>query len=112
MIKICQECEAEFNPFSLEKKKAGGLITFCPNCSEETTVKYAGVQSADGKGAQASILKFQSEKDRSRYIAFWQNNSGLFKNKGCQISRGLSTDPGIKFETIVGFVPTNHKGKA
>ena len=64
--------------FSLEKKKAGGLIIFCPSCSEETTVKYAGVQSADGKGAQASILKFQSEKDRSRYIAFWQNNSGLF----------------------------------
>jgi hypothetical protein len=112
MMKICQECEEEFNLLSPEKKKAGGLATTCPSCSEETAVKYAGVQSADGKGAQASILKFQSEKDRTRYIQFWQNNSGLFKSKNCQIGKGLSTDPGIKFETIVSFTPTNHKGKA
>jgi hypothetical protein len=61
---ICKICNEEFNHNSPEKKKAGGLINCCPDCSEETTVKYVGVSSADGKQAQATILKFESEKDK------------------------------------------------
>jgi len=112
MIRICANCEDEFDDMSPAKRRAGGLITCCADCSEEKVVKYAGVQSADGKTAQATILKFSSEKDREDYIRFWQNNSGLHRGKSCTLGNHLSTTPGIKFETVVGFNPTNHKGKA
>lgn len=111
-INVCVICEDEFDLYSPAKIKAGGLATTCELCSEEDTVKYAGVQSADGKANQATILKFQNEKDKEKYIAFWKNNSGYNKGKsGSQLGNHLSTDPGIKFETVVGFNPTNHKGK-
>ena len=101
----------EFNPNSQEKKLKGGLITLCPDCSEEHTVKYAGVQAADGKQAQATILKFSSDQDKEKYIAFWRNNSGFNKGKSCQLGNHLSTTPAVSFETVSGFNPTNHKGK-
>lgn len=110
---ICAECEDEFDLHSPAKIKAKGLAIHCPDCSEETTVRYAGVQSADGKANQATILKFKSDSDKEKYLAFWKNNSGYHKGKsGAQLGKHLSTDPCISFETIVGFNPTNHKGKA
>ncbi len=111
-LRVCTSCDDEFDPNSRAKKIAGGLIQFCPECSEETTVKYAGVQAADGKQSQATILKFQSEADKARYVSFFRNNSGINKGKSCQLGRHLSTDPGIHFETIVAHSPTNHKGRA
>ncbi len=112
MIKECAICDEEFDLNSKEKKLAGGLATHCPTCSEENVVKYAGVQAADGKQAQATILKFKSTEDRARYISFWQNNSGLHKGKSCQLGSHLSTTPDITFETKIAFNPTNHKGKS
>lgn len=112
MIFICTKCEDEFDPHSPAKRKAGGLINNCPDCSEETEVKVAGVQAADGKQAQATILRFKSEKDKEDYIRFWKNNSGYNKGKSCQLGSHLSTTPAISFETVVKFSPTNHKGKA
>lgn len=109
---ICIHCEVEFDLTSLAKKMAGGKINECPECAEEVTVKYAGVQAADGKQSQATILKFSSEQDRAKYIAFWQAASGLHKGKSCQLGRGVPTTPGIQFQTKVDFNPTNHKGKA
>ena len=108
----CSECGFDFDLFSVEKRKVGGKSIHCPDCSEEHTVKYAGVQSADGKSAQATILKFNSEEDKKSYIAFWQNNSGLYKSKSCQLGSHLSTTPKVQFETITAFNPSNHKGKA
>jgi len=108
---ICIICNEEFDSNSSEKRKVGGLINNCPDCSEETTIKYMGVSSADGKQAQATILKFESEEDKEKYIKFWKNNSGFNKGKSCQLGSHLSTDPKIKFKTISGFNPTNHKGK-
>jgi hypothetical protein len=107
----CKVCGDEFDLYSKEKIKSGGLSIHCVDCSEETEVKYAGVQSADGKQGQATVLKFESQKDKEQYVRFWQNNSGLFKGKSCTLGRHLSTTPDIKFKTIVGFNPTNHKGK-
>jgi DNA-directed RNA polymerase subunit RPC12/RpoP len=112
MIKVCAICGDEFDLNSPQKKKIGGKANNCIDCSEETAVKYAGVQSADGKQSQATILKFSTENDKNRYISFWQNNSGLHKGKSCNLGKHLSTDPGIKFETITSFNPTNHKGKS
>ena len=108
---ICKICNDIFNEKSPEKRKVGGKINECPDCSEEHVVKYAGLQSADGKQSQATILKFSSESDKQRYISFWRNNAGFNKGKSCQLGSHLSTDPKIGFETITAFSATNHKGK-
>jgi hypothetical protein len=110
-IKICVQCDEEFDPTSSAKISVGGKINECPDCSTEDTVKYVGLQAADGKQAQATILKFTNIKDRQKYLQFWQNNSGLHKGKSCQLGNHLSTTPNVKFETITDFTPTNHKGK-
>lgn len=110
-ILLCIQCYEEFNLDSEEKRKAGGRINECPDCASEPVVKYAGVQAADGKQAQATILKFENKEDKSKYLDFWKNNSGLHKGKSCQLGRHLSTTPKVNFKTITCFVPTNHKGK-
>jgi len=112
MIKVCKECGDEFDLLSPEKRKIGGLATTCPDCSEENTVKYAGVQSADGKMSQTTILKFESQEDKNTYLEFWKNNIGIHKGKSCTLGNHLSTTPNVKFKTVVSFSPTNHKGKA
>lgn len=111
-MRTCIHCDSEFDEHSKEKRRAGGKINECPDCSTESTIKYAGVQAADGKQAQATILKFNSEQDKANYIAFWQNNSGMHKGKSCQLGRHLSTTPAITFTTVTAFNPTNHKGKS
>lgn len=111
LVKTCIHCEDEFDLHSAAKQRVGGKANECPDCSEENTVKYAGVQASDGKQVQATILKFSSENDKDRYLAFWKNNSGYNKGKSCQLGNHLSTTPNIKFETIQGHIPTNHKGK-
>jgi hypothetical protein len=109
---ICKICDIEFDPNSKEKKEAGGKIFHCPDCSEEHIVKYAGLQSADGKQSQATILRFSSKEDKKKYLKFWRNNNGTHKSKSCQLGNHLSTTPDIHFEIVSDFVPTNHKGKA
>lgn len=111
-IRICQVCEVSFDLFSSEKIRAGGKINECHNCCSEETVKYLGIQAADGKQSQASILKFSSKKDREAYSSFWRNNSGINVSKSCQLGNHLSSTPAIKFQTIVAHNPTNHKGKS
>lgn len=108
----CRDCSEDFDLFSHAKRTAGGLINLCPDCSSEPAVKYAGVQAADGKQAQATILKFTSQADKTAYVNFWRNNSGMNVGKSCQLGAHLSTTPNVKFETITAFQPTNHKGKA
>jgi len=112
MIKHCIECGEDFDLNSLAKRRAGGLINHCPECSVETTVMYAGVQAADGKQSQATILKFNTEQDKANYISFWKNNSGYHKGKSCQLGAHLSTTPSVQFQTLQSFNPTNHKGKS
>ena len=112
MIRTCIECGDEFDTLSPKKIAARGLITNCPDCSEETVVRYARLQSGDGKQSQTTILKFLSDKDRAGYMSFWKNNSGFHKAKSCQLGNHLSTTPNIKFETVVQAQNMNHKGKA
>ena len=112
MIRVCNECGEEFDTNSPEKRKAGGLITHCEDCSVESATKYVGLQAADGKQSQATILKFENEADKEQYIRFWKNNTGYNKGKSCQLGTHLSTTPNIKFTTVVAHKPTNHKGKA
>lgn len=112
MLIECSICGDEFNPRAPEKKRVGGLINNCADCSEESTVKVIGLQAADGKQAQVQILSFNSDRDRQAYLNFWQNNTGLHKGKSCQLGTHLSTTPKVSFKTIQKHTPTNHKGKA
>ena len=111
-MRTCIECGDQFDHRSPAKMRAGGLSTTCVGCSDETTVRYAGVQAGEGKGASVQILKFQSQDDREGYLDFWKNNSGLYKGKSCQMGL-LKNTPNISFETRATFTfNPNHKGKA
>jgi len=100
-----------FETNSPAKIRAGGRISTCPECSEESTVKYLGLANGDGKQASVTVLAFDSQEDRGRYADFWRNNSGVNRGKSCQLGAHLSTDPGVKFKTIVAAGLMNHKGK-
>jgi hypothetical protein len=109
---ICILCEEEFDVNSPEKRRAGGKINHCPDCSEETEVRYLGVQNASGKQSGIEILSFDCKGDREEYRFFWQNNSGLFTGKSCQISR-LAATPNVRFTKIAeNRGCDNHKGQA
>ena len=111
-MRTCLICGDEFDHRSREKMRAGGLSTHCVGCSEETSVRYAGVQAGEGKGAAVQILKFQSQDDREGYLDYWKNNSGLYKGKSCQMGM-LKATPNISFQTQATFTfNPNHKGKA
>ena len=61
MIRTCVHCEGEFDDASPAKQRAGGKITECPDCSEETETKYLGLQSA----VQENLSNIPSEARRS-----------------------------------------------
>ena len=112
MIRVCVECDSQFDTNGKHKRQAGGLSTHCPDCSEETSIRYAGVAAGEGKGAAVQILKFQSQEDRVGYLEYWKNNSGLYKGKSCQMGL-LKNTPNISFQTVATFTfNPNHKGKA
>lgn len=112
MLRECIECESLFDPRSPAKMRAGGHIGTCPECSQESTVKYLGLANGDGKQASVTVLSFKSQEDRSRYADFWRNNTGIHKGKSCQLGSHLSTSPGISFKTVTQSGATNHKGRA
>lgn len=112
MIRDCINCGVKYETMSPAKIRAGGLITTCPECSDEPAVKYLGLSSGDGKQAGITVLSFESTADRSRYADFWRNNSGIHKGKACQLGSHLSTTPGVRFRTVTQSTATNHKGRA
>lgn len=109
---ICVECNDEFEWDRL-RAKAGGKRTHCLDCAEETAVKYVGVAAGEGKMSAVQVLKFDTSADRERYVESWKINSGLYKGKSCQIGRGVTSMPAVKFQTVTTNNPNaNHKGKA
>jgi len=112
-MSICIHCDIEFNLRSPEKQRAGGRANECVECSDETAVKYLGLQSADAKANGVTILAFNSQKDKESYSEFWKNNSGMNKGKSCQLGGHLSTTPSISFRKVhEQGLGMNHKGKA
>lgn len=111
MLNECVECGFYFDPRSPAKLRAGGRINTCPDCSEESTVRYLGLQAGDGKQAGITVLQFSSQRDRETYSDFWKNNSGMHKSRSCQLGSHLSTTPDVSFKTILSTGPMNHKGK-
>jgi hypothetical protein len=110
LIRECIDCGIDFNLYSFEKKKVGGLATTCPDCSEEATPRYLGLTSGDGKQASITVLKFNSTQDREAYREMWWVNSGMNTGKSCQIGVRKS-DPGVRFQTVSQSTAANHKGK-
>lgn len=112
MLRECSECSAAFDTNSPAKLRIGGRISTCPDCSEESTVKYLGLANGDGKQASVTVLAFGSSHDRERYASYWKANTGYYKGKSCHLSQSNPADPGIKFRTVVQSSATNHKGRA
>jgi len=111
-MRECVECGAEFDPSSKAKRAIGGLRTHCPDCSEETTVRYFGTSAGEGKQASVQVLKFNSQADREAYAKYWRASSGLNTGKQCQMAF-RANEVNIQFQTRATFQGnTNHKGKA
>lgn len=112
MNRECVECGCEYDSGSPEKLRAGGLIVHCPDCSEETVVRHAGVASGDGKQAAVQVLAFEEPHDRDRFLRFWAASTGLHTGKNCQISR-LPSPQALSFRKVAEFGGNpNHKGKS
>ena len=103
-MRYCKHCEAKFDPKSQRKRKVGGRINECADCVEdletETTVKYLGCASADGKMGAISILAFESNEDRDQYKRAWENNTGRHKGKSCHLSQSNTAMSGMKFRQV------------
>lgn len=110
MQRECALCEESYDPYSADKRNAGGLFIHCPDCSEETTVKALGLSNGDGKQASVTIVRLGSNKDREAFMRYWKRATGYHKGKECQMDRYL-TSPKIEFDTIAQSEATNHKGK-
>lgn len=112
-MRSCAECGVEFDTNSPEKKRAGGKIIHCPDCSDEQAVKYLGVTAGDGKGVGVAILAFESPEARAQYSEFWYRNSGMDCGKSCQLKAHRPTTPSIKFRKVgEQGLGMNHKGKS
>lgn len=112
-MRICSECDIEFDPRSPQKRSVGGLITHCPECSEETAVKHAGISAGDGKQAGVAVLAFNSPEAREGFLGYWKAATGLYTGKNCQMGRGQPTSKKFEFRKVTehGF-GMNHKGKS
>lgn len=113
MNRKCKECGDPFDPNSSQKKRAGGLITHCPDCSEERVVRHAGVTAGDGKQSGVQILSFKSEDARNNFVNYWKAATGMNTGKQCQLGRGQPKSQKWEFDKVTEHgVGMNHKGKA
>ena len=113
--KQCVHCEYEFNLDSAMKKQVGGKINECPECVQElgteTTVKYLGLTSGEGKMASLSIVAFDSIEDREAYGAAWQAATDPYNHTTSRMSEVSGSFGGVRMRHIdhQGGNP-NHKG--
>jgi len=109
--RACRACGESFDPASPEKQRAGGLIIHCPDCSEETEVKYLGVPNAAGKSQGIEVLAFPDEDARRRFSHAWGKNKGMGKGKSSPLGAAGGLE-GIPFKKVADFGRNdNHKGK-
>ena len=108
----CVECGDDYL-WDNNRAKLGGKRIHCADCADETSVRYVGVTAGEGKMSAVQVLKFENPADREAYVEAWKVNSGLYKGKSCQVGRGLTSVPSVKFQTVTTNNPNaNHKGKA
>ena len=109
MIKECKHCGDEFETNSPTKKRVGGYIDECPWCVEElgteTTVRYRGVVSGNGKMAAISIVKFDNDMDADRYVRSF-NECGSFTGRKTNVCNTIT-----HYHVGTNMGNDNHKGK-
>lgn len=106
MIRECVECGDEFDDASNEKRRAGGKICHCPECSEETVVRYVGVHNAAGKQAGCTVVALDSDEDARAFVDDWKRCSGSLASASRRAS------PKFSFRTVHENLPSiNHKGR-
>jgi hypothetical protein len=110
-IRECAECGETFDTRSPEKRRAGGKVIHCAECSEETATKVLGLTSGDGKQAAISIVQCNSDEDRTKLIRYWHRVGGMHKGKSCQMHTPGTTSPHIGFTIVRSDTSRNHKGK-
>jgi hypothetical protein len=111
-MKTCHSCGEDFDLNSPEKRRAGGLAIHCAECSEESVVRHAGVQSGDGKQAGVTVLAFRKPEDRSNFLNYWHAATGLHTGKNCQMGK-LPNSREFHFRKVTEHgIGMNHKGKA
>ena len=113
--KQCVHCEYEFDLDSTMKKQVGGRINECPECVQElgteTTVKYLGLTSGDGKMANLSIVAFDSEEDRAAYGAAWQAATDPYTSSPSRMSEVSGSFGGVRIRHVDHQAGNpNHKG--
>ena len=107
----CIHCEAEFDPNSPAKRRAGGRINECPDCAQETSVRYLAGSSNGGKVAGIEVLKFESQEDRARYARWRAVASGMHKGKSCPLG-DVTPCPVTRVQAVTSFGGNdNHKGR-
>lgn len=88
--KTCVVCEEEFDLNSQAKRKAGGLATTCPDCSEESAVRHMALVGASGKQARIEILAFDSQEARDAMESGMLANNGHHRGFACQMGSPVS----------------------
>jgi len=114
-MKLCVHCEFEFDLDSTMKKNVGGKINECPECVEElgteTTVKYLGLTSGDGKMASLSIVAFDSVEDRKAYGKAWASATDPYTSNPQSMSEVSGSFGSVKIRHIAHNAGNpNHKG--
>jgi len=86
MIRICKECEMEFNPE--HPKHQGGYINICGECEPETTNKVIGFTASTGKSDYFTEIIAVHDDDLANFIRR-QGRSGPSQ---CSTSLGLANN--------------------
>lgn len=89
-IKVCIECEEEFDLNSPAKRRAGGLATTCPDCSEETAVPHLALVGSSGKQQRIEILAFEDAAAREAMKQGAMANNGYHRGHACQMGSPVS----------------------
>ena len=114
-MKTCVHCEFEFDLDSTMKKNVGGKINECVECVQElgteTTVKYLGLTSGDGKMASLSIVAFDSVEDRKAYGKAWASATDPYTSTPQSMSEVSGSFGSVKIRHIAFNAGNpNHKG--
>ncbi len=112
MIRECKECGDVYDTSSPAKRRAGGYIYHCPDCSDEVVARHAGVMNGEAKQAGVQILAFESPADREKFVSYWAKATGLNRGKSCNLG-DLPRPTTLKFKKVAEHgVGMNHKGRS
>lgn len=90
MDRICAVCEEEFDDASAAKRRAGGLITHCPDCADEPAVRRLALVGSAGKQQRIEILAFEDAAAREAMKQGAMANNGYHRGHACQMGSPVS----------------------